>query len=274
MGYMFYNCSKLSLLNLSNFDTSKIRDMGKMFSHCSKLSSLDLSNFDTSKVTNMNSMFWGCWQLTSLNLSNFDTFNVRNMDFMFSGCSQLNYLNLKNFIENNSLTVTNIFSEVPDNIVISLNENNTKILNEIKNKNYYNIDCSDNYNQIKIVNKTGICWDDNNNYILYKYEYKGIYYDDFNGGNLINNIQIKNCRCNYTMCASCPNLPLNDTFCNKCNNGYYQIENDIYNDQYFKCYNNNPIGYYLDINESIYKKCFYSFKNCEIKDDNNTHNCL
>jgi len=165
------------------------------------------------------------------------------MNSMFKGCSKLTYLNLKNFIENNSLTVTDIFSGVPDNIVICLNENSNIILNQTKNIKCFNIDCSDNYNQKKIVNKTDICLDNYDNNILYKYEYKGIYYDDCNGGNLMNNIQIKNCRCNNTMCNSCPNLPLNDTFCNKCNNGYYQIENDIhnYNDQYFKCYN-NPIG--------------------------------
>ena len=252
MGSMFSGCSKLSSINLFNFDTTKVTNMNFMFRHCSSLSSLNLFNFDTSKVSKMGYMFQGCSQLSSLNLSNFDTSKVIDMDYMFSGCSQLAYLNLKNFIENNSLHYSGIFNGVPDNIVICLNESSNIILNEIKNKKCYDIDCSDNYNQKKIVNKTDICLAIDDNYILYKYEFNGIYYEDCNGGNLTNNIQIKNCRCNNTICKSCPNLPLNDTFCNKCNNGYYQIENDIhnYNDQYFKCYN-NPIGYYLDINESI-----------------------
>jgi len=197
------------------------------------------------------------------------------MNRMFFGCSQLIYLNIKNFIENISLSVTSIFSRVSDNIVVCLNENSDKILTQIKNKKCYNVDCSDNYNQKKMIDKSNICWDDNDNNILYKYEFMGIYYEDCNGGILTNSTQIKNCRCNNSICNSCPNLPLNDTFCSECNNGYYQIEKDIYsyNDQYFKCYN-NPIGYYLDINESIYKKCFYSCKTCENKGDNNMHNCL
>ena len=201
-----------------------------MFSYCSNLPSLNLSNFNTSNVKNMGWMFDGCSKLSSLNLSNFDTSKVIDMSYMFSGCLQLTYLNLKNFIENNSLSVGNDFYNVPENIVICLNENSNKILKEIKNIKCYNKDCSDIYNQKKIVNKQNICWDDKDNNILYKYEFKGLYYEDCNGGNLTNNIQIKNCRCNNTICKSCPNLPLNDTFCSECNNGYYPIENDIYNE--------------------------------------------
>ena len=102
-------------------------------------------------------MFSGCSKLSSLNLSNFNTPKVIDMRFMFKGCSQLTYLNLKNFIENNSLLVQNIFSGVPDNIVICLNENSNNILNQTKNKKCFNIDCSDNYNPKKIVNKQNIC---------------------------------------------------------------------------------------------------------------------
>ena len=53
MEYMFNNCSLLSFLNLSNFDTSKVENMKNMFSNCIRLISLYLSNFDTSNITNM-----------------------------------------------------------------------------------------------------------------------------------------------------------------------------------------------------------------------------
>ena len=46
---MFNGCSRLTSLDVSKFDTSKVTDMGSMFSECSSLTSLDLSNFDTSK---------------------------------------------------------------------------------------------------------------------------------------------------------------------------------------------------------------------------------
>ena len=54
---MFYGCSGLTSLNLSNFNTSKVTDMSGMFQNCANLESLDLSNFDTSKVTDMSNMF-------------------------------------------------------------------------------------------------------------------------------------------------------------------------------------------------------------------------
>ena len=50
MSSMFYSCSNLTSLDVSNFDTSKVTDMGGMFYSCSNLTSLDVSNFDTSNA--------------------------------------------------------------------------------------------------------------------------------------------------------------------------------------------------------------------------------
>ncbi len=97
MGGMFSNCSSLTNLDVSNFDTSQVTNMGGMFSNCSSLTNLDVSNFDTSQVTNMVSMFYSCSSLTSLDVSNFDTSKVTNMIFMFSGCSSLTNLDVSNF---------------------------------------------------------------------------------------------------------------------------------------------------------------------------------
>ena len=41
-----------------------------MFYNCSKLMNLNLSNFNTQNVTNMSQMFWNCNSLKNLNLSN------------------------------------------------------------------------------------------------------------------------------------------------------------------------------------------------------------
>ena len=39
---MFYNCSSLSSLNLSNFNTNNVQDMNNMFYYCSSLTSFHL----------------------------------------------------------------------------------------------------------------------------------------------------------------------------------------------------------------------------------------
>ena len=145
MHTMFKNCRKLTSLDLSNFDTSKCENMGFMFSGCSGLTSLDLSNFVTSTFTHIHYMFEGCSELTSLNLANFESSNIHEMQNMFSGCSKLAYINLKNYLQNNLVDSysSNIFYNVPDNIVVCLNENNDLMKQQILQKNCYTLDCSD-----------------------------------------------------------------------------------------------------------------------------------
>ena len=106
MYYMFYGCSALKSLDLTNFNTAKVTDMSFMFSGCSALTSLDLTKFNTAKVVNMGNMFYGCSALTSLDLTNFNTANVDFMDSMFNGCSALKSLDLTNF---NTAKVVNMY---------------------------------------------------------------------------------------------------------------------------------------------------------------------
>ena len=63
--------------------------MYKMFYGCSSLISLDLSNFKISQLAFIDDMFYGCSSLISLDLSNFDiSTEYHDMRRMFSGCSQ------------------------------------------------------------------------------------------------------------------------------------------------------------------------------------------
>ena len=95
--YMFFNCSNITEIDLSEFNTSKITETQYMFRGYSSLTSLNLVNFDTSKVTNAYDMFSFCPSLTSLNISHFYTAKFQNIDFMFASSSSLTSLNLSNF---------------------------------------------------------------------------------------------------------------------------------------------------------------------------------
>ena len=108
--YMLYNCTNITEINLSNFNTSNVTNMEGMFAYCSSLTSLDLSNFDTSQVTHMLYMFYNCSSLISLDLSNFNTSNVTNMESMFAYCSSLTSLDLSNF---DTSQVTDMFYMFP-----------------------------------------------------------------------------------------------------------------------------------------------------------------
>ena len=84
---MFYNCTNLNNIKLSYFDNNII-EMQRIFIDCSSLTSLDLSKFNTNNVTNMLYMFYNCSSLTSLDLSKFNTNNVTYMDGMFNGLNK------------------------------------------------------------------------------------------------------------------------------------------------------------------------------------------
>ena len=89
MSSMFYDCSALKSLDLTNFNTANVTYMYGMFDGCSALESLNLTNFNTAEVTDMSYMFKGCSALTSLDLTNFNTAKVKYMRNMFEGCSAL-----------------------------------------------------------------------------------------------------------------------------------------------------------------------------------------
>lgn len=89
MANMFYECNKLTSLDVSHFNTSKVTDMSNLFEGCFILTSLDVSSWDTSNVTDMMSMFGSCYNLATLNLSNWDTSNVTSTVYMFYNCRNL-----------------------------------------------------------------------------------------------------------------------------------------------------------------------------------------
>ena len=90
MTALFYNCRKLTSLDLSHFNTAKVTNMYRMFADCRKLTSLDLSNFNTAKVTDMELMFRDCSNLKTIYASeNFITAAVTYSNSMFASCNSL-----------------------------------------------------------------------------------------------------------------------------------------------------------------------------------------
>lgn len=94
---MFCELSKLTHLDLSNLDTSKVTNMEFMFFGLNSLKTLDVSNLNTSSATNMSYMFMGCTSLKTLDVSNFDTSSVTTMECMFAGASNA-YMGLTEII--------------------------------------------------------------------------------------------------------------------------------------------------------------------------------
>ena len=87
----FYQCTNLTdIEGIENLNTEKVTAMSGMFFQCEKLSSLDLSNFNTEKVEDMYSMFSSCSALTTIYASDkFVTDLVSEGSEMFLGCKKL-----------------------------------------------------------------------------------------------------------------------------------------------------------------------------------------
>ena len=175
---MFYHCTKIKCLDLTNFRTNSALNLMGLFADCPSLTSLDLSSFDTSHAQLMNAMFFNCQRLKEINLENFDTYFLKNMDQMFQYCYNLEYINFKEYNERYYSSFSNTLKEVRNNIVICLDENNeNKYIEQFKSvlaeKTCHRIYCGDDWRSHikKIVPETGGCADDcsdyryeNNNY--------------------------------------------------------------------------------------------------------------
>mgnify|MGYP004439822169 CR=1 FL=1 len=90
MNGMFYNCLKLTSLDVTHFNTAKVTNMRYMFGSCSSLTSLDVTHFNTAKVTDMGYMFYNCSSLTTIYASSkFVTPQVSKSFNMFYNCKKL-----------------------------------------------------------------------------------------------------------------------------------------------------------------------------------------
>ena len=79
-----------TITGLEYLNTANVTDMSLMFYNCQKLTSLDLSNFNTEKVTNMEAMFSVCPKLKTIYASDkFTTAAVTKSEKMFSYCDSL-----------------------------------------------------------------------------------------------------------------------------------------------------------------------------------------
>ena len=243
IAWMFEGASNLEKVVFGNINTSSLEDMAGVFCNCFKLAEVDLWRFDTSKVTDMNHMFTNCMELKYLNLSNFDTSKVGYIVNIFFNCYSLKYLNIENFQISNSTTALSIFESLPQRTIICVQ--NSTIKNALSSLNLF-LFCSDNcfeLNNSKIDINGGICLDSclksNND----QYEYENLCYIKCPKGTLVNNYQ---CLDNECESSSDSNV----------------------------CLGGNPIGYYYDSIDEIYKRCYEKCYSCYEEGNETNNNCI
>jgi surface protein len=157
--YMFSGCSSLESIDFTNFNTSLAESMVSMFAGCDSLQSINLSNFDTSGVTSMNNMFSGCKSLENIDLSPFNTSSVKEMNSMFEGCSKLQFFDLSHFDTSNLTKINSLFSNCASLTVLDMSSFDMKNIEDYENMfnlvdlRYVNLYEAKNFKAADVLNK-------------------------------------------------------------------------------------------------------------------------
>lgn len=109
ISYVFSNCSKLTQLDLSNWDTRNVQYMIGTFSGCTNLTEINCSGWNTSKVYNIQAAFYNCKSLQTLPVRDWDSRSVMYMDNAFAYCESLTNLDVSKWDTSKVVELTNVF---------------------------------------------------------------------------------------------------------------------------------------------------------------------
>ena len=138
---LFYNCTNITEVDISNFYSSKIITVEKMFYNCISLLSLNLNNFSLPNLNNTSHMFYSCSALISLDLSAFKNSQIVRMDYMFGGCSSIKSLDLSNIITLKAANISYLFNSCSSLISLDLSYMHLERKREL-NINYFFNGCN------------------------------------------------------------------------------------------------------------------------------------
>ena len=94
-GLFSWGARLTSINGLEKFNTSKVTDMSHMFHACGALTNINITNFDTTNVRDMTGMF-ASTNFTTINIKHFKTDNLTKAAAMFANNAKLTTLYLPN----------------------------------------------------------------------------------------------------------------------------------------------------------------------------------
>ena len=129
MNYLFFGCTNLVSVDLSNLDMSGTTYAQYLFEGCSSLESISLeitgvkyldylfygctslerASIEAASVGDVSYMFYGCISLEAVDLSSFDTSSVTSMSRMFYGCTSLEAVDLSSFDTSSVTSMSRMF---------------------------------------------------------------------------------------------------------------------------------------------------------------------
>ena len=239
---MFRGLSRITKIDLSNFNFSDVKDALNMFYECESLTSIKFGNTTTKSLENMAGMFRGCLNLLSLDLSMFDTSKVKYMGNLFLYCTSLKELNIDNFDTSKVQLMTNMFSGLKSITSLDVSHLNTSSVTVMQNM----------FGQCSLLTSLNLENFDTSKVTRLDYMFANCY--------SLKNVEIKNFNtsstislvCMFYNCTSLTSLDLNHFNTSSVNDTRYMFNNS-YNLQYLEISN---------FNLKSVKKAEYMFENC------------
>ena len=133
ISYVFHECSSLTQLDLSNWDTGNIQYMIGTFDGCTNLRELNCSTWNTSKVYNMQLAFYNCNSLETIPVRDWDTRNVMYMNNAFAYCTSLTNLDVSKWDTSKVVEMTNVFHHCSSLKTLDISKWKTSNVNRAEN---------------------------------------------------------------------------------------------------------------------------------------------
>ena len=281
---MFHNCGNLKYVNFGNYETTELIYMRQLFDGCSNLISLDLSNFNYAKVIDMDMAFKGCSNIEQIKLGEKGTSVLKQMSQLFEGCSKLTSIDLSHFTTTQVTTMASMFKDCSSIKYFDLDNFQTQAITNISSMfsgctsffylNFYNLDIDDTKSWqdiFKNVPKNSVICINNPNVKNLILESDRISFCTNECANILHTkININNKVCVESCSKAGENIYDYNNVCYKnCPNGTLTIDSKC-----IDCENGKPLGFYLDPNDRVYKKCYETCKFCEEPGNETNHNCL
>ena len=120
-------CSSLETIDISTWTKMpKLTNLGSFLLNCPKLKTFIGKDIDVSSVTSFSQSFRKDAELEELDLSGWYTTSATTYYYMFADCTSLRRLDIRNFSFSDEIQVSGMFSNVPNDCVIIVADDNAK----------------------------------------------------------------------------------------------------------------------------------------------------
>ena len=300
MNKMFKNCIKLETINFKFISSQSLGTTNQMFYNCQNLKYLNIYNLAENFFT-IEEMFEGVSKYFSYCIKNHEEIPnifrlIYNMDNTTMDCSEKCHGYNKFRIQERKICCLKYeyngtcYNKCPGKTRIEDDEIQCKEFNCSYYYNYEQNDCLNNdtipdgyyvndsiYKTIDKCNETCKTCGAKNKCLTCVEEYPFLFFGKcFNicEHGFYTDSGIKKCKCEVKECAECTEESVELGLCSSCADDYYpKADEIIFKDGFRKCYK-DPANYYLDKENNIYEKCYYSCESCYGKGNDEYHNCI